>query len=309
MPERRAQRRCRPRAEAARVRRGEPRRRRDRLVASRTSADGRRWPAGQGHLSETTGTGVAPTERHHDRVWLEGHLAEERREADVLSEIREAIFGAQDGVTSILIVVITVATATTDSYHVLIAGLAAAAAEVMSMAAGEYMSSRSQRQLFLAQIEREREEVRDRPGESEAEVALLLEHEGVASESAARIAAELARAPESLLKTMVEKELGITVEPGPSALQGAIVLAITFAFAALVPIAPFFFLPVQTAMIAAIGLSAVAVFILGAVKARYVGANPVISGLEIVGLVALASIGGYVVGTLLPIALGGTPVR
>ncbi len=242
--------------------------------------------------------------KHLDREWLARHLAEERHEADLLGEIREAIFGAQDGVTSILIVVITVATATTSSYAVLVAGIAAATAEIISMAAGEYMSSRSQRQLFLAQIERERVEVRERPGESEAEVAYLLEQEGLAEAASKRVAAELAREPNVLLKTMVEKELGITVEAGPGALQGAVVLAVTFALAACVPIAPFFFLPVGPAAFTAVGLSAVAMFVLGLVKARFVGTNPFLSGLEIVALVAGASAAGYIVGTVLPRALG-----
>jgi VIT1/CCC1 family predicted Fe2+/Mn2+ transporter len=93
------------------------------------------------------------------KEWLADHLREERREADLLSEVREAIFGAQDGVTSILTVVITVATATSQQYAVLVAGIAAAIAEVISMGAGEYMSSRSQREIFLAQIAKERREV------------------------------------------------------------------------------------------------------------------------------------------------------
>jgi vacuolar iron transporter family protein len=245
-----------------------------------------------------------PEPKHLDRVWLAQHLADERREADLLGEIREAIFGAQDGVTSILIVVITVATATTIQSAVLVASIAAAAAEIISMAAGEYMSSRSQREIFLAQIERERQEVRDRPGESEAEVALLLEQEGLNGSSAKRIAAELAREPNVLLKTMVEKELGITVEAGPGALQGALVLALAFAIASIVPIAPFFFFAVGIAVYVSIALSALAVFILGVVKARFTGQNPIRSGLEIVGLVALASLGGFIVGTLLPHALG-----
>lgn len=242
--------------------------------------------------------------RHLDKEWLAQHLADERREADLLGEIREAIFGAQDGVTSILIVVITVATATTNSYAVLIAGIAAATAEIISMAAGEYMSSKSQRELFLAQIEGEREEVRDRPGESEAEVAYLLEREGLSESSAKRIAAEMAREPDVLLKTMVEKELGISVDAGAGALQGAIVLALTFAVASLVPIGPFFFLHVQTAVFVAIGMSAIVMFALGVVKSRFTKANPIVSGLEIVALVAAASAGGFIVGTLLPRALG-----
>src|SRR5205809_7419931 len=168
------------------------------------------------------------------KAWLEDHLREERRSADLLSEVREAIFGAQDGGPSILTVVITVATATSQQYAVLVAGIAAALAEVISMGAGEYMSSRSQREIFLAQIEKERQEVADRPGESEAEVAYMLEQEGLDETAARRVAAELAHKPNVLLKTMVEKELGLTFEEGGSALQGALILSAAFAVAALV---------------------------------------------------------------------------
>lgn len=243
-------------------------------------------------------------DRHLDRAWLEQHLADERRDADNLGETREAIFGTQDGVASILIVVITVATATSNSYAVLVAGLAAAVAEIISMAAGEYMSSRSQREIFNAQIQRERDEVRDRPGESEAEVAVLLEHEGLPPDAAKRVAAELARQPNVMLKTMVEKELGITVVEGHSALQGAVILAVTFGIASLIPISPFFVLPVWAAAVVAIGLSAVAMFALGVFKSRLTGRNAVVSGLEIVALVACAAVGGFIVGTILPRALG-----
>ena len=103
---------------------------------------------------------------------------------------------------------------------------------------------------------------------------------------------------------MVAKELGIVVEAGPSALQGAFILALTFAVAALIPLTPFFILPVGTAVVVAITLSAIAMFALGVVKARLTQRNPILSGLEIVALVAAASVGGFITGTLLPRALG-----
>ena len=242
--------------------------------------------------------------RYLDKRWLAEHLAEERRSADLLSEVREAIFGAQDGVTSILAVVITVATATNEQLTVLIAGLAAALAEVLSMGAGEYMSSKSQREIFLGQIEKERREVEERPGESEAEVAFMLEREGLPESAAKRVAAELARAPRVLLKTMVEKELGLTVDEGGSPLQGALILAGAFAVAALIPIGPFFFLPVSVALFVAVALSAVVMFGLGVAKSRLTGRSPIRSGLEIVALVFAASLGGWIFGSLLPRALG-----
>ena len=238
------------------------------------------------------------------KPWLADHLSEERREADLLSEVREAIFGAQDGVTSILTVVITVATATSNQYAVLVAGIAAAIAEVISMGAGEYMSSKSQREIFLAQIEKERREVSERPHESEAEVAYMLEREGLPESSARQAAAELARSPNVLLKTMVEKELGLIIDEGGSPLQGALILAGAFAVAALIPIAPFFFLPVPVALVTAVVVCAVVMFGLGVAKSRLTLRNPVRSGLEIVALVLAASAGGFIFGSLLPRALG-----
>src|SRR3984893_145677 len=114
----------------------------------------------------------------YDSAWLRQHLAEERRSASVLSEIREAVFGAQDGLTSVLAVVSTVGGATGEPIAVLVAGLAATLAGIYSRAAGEYRSSRSQGEIFAAQIAMEAREVEERPLEAEAEVAFLLEREG-----------------------------------------------------------------------------------------------------------------------------------
>ncbi|GAC1458751.1 MAG: hypothetical protein NVSMB8_07680 [Candidatus Limnocylindrales bacterium] len=245
----------------------------------------------------------------HDKVWLRAHLDDERREADFLAEIREAVFGAQDGVTSILAVVSAVAAASNDTYPVLVAGLAATLAEVFSMGAGEYISSKSQREIFLAQIAAEREEVRDRPDEAEAEVALLFEHEGLDEAASRRVAAEIARHPGVLLKTMVEKELGIAVHEGGSPLQGALILAGAFLVAALVPLLPYFFFSVHTALFVSIGLSAVAMFSLGVFKARWTKRNPIFSGLQILLLVAGAALAGIFFGSVLPGLLGVAGIR
>src|ERR1700736_2013571 len=143
----------------------------------------------------------------YDPVWLREHLASERRSAGVLSEVREAVFGAQDGLTSVLAVVSTVGGATGQPFAVLVAGLAAALAGIFSMAAGEFMSSKSQREIFEAQIATEAREVDERPHEAEAEVAYLLEEEGLDHATAMRVAHDLASNKQVLLKTMVEKEL------------------------------------------------------------------------------------------------------
>jgi len=242
--------------------------------------------------------------RHLDRVWLAQHLADERKEAELLGEIREALFGMQDGLVSTLAVVSTVGAASGDRFAVLVAGIASALAGVFSMAAGEYLSSKSQREIFVAQIENEREEVRDRPAEAEAEVAYMLESEGLSEAAARRVAAELAREPTVLLKTMVEKELGLVIEEGPGALQGALVMGGSFGLASLVPILPYLLLPIASAPVASLLLCGVVVFGIGVVKTRWTKNNPVRSGLEVVALAAFAGIAGYLFGSVLPGLLG-----
>src|SRR2546422_858201 len=229
-------------------------------------------------------------ERHLDREWLDQHLAEERREADLLGEIREALFGMQDGLVSTLAVVSTVGGATGDRYPVVVAGIASALAGVFSMAAGEYLSSKSQREIYLAQIEKERAEVDERPEEAEAEVAHLLEAEGLSEASARRVAAELSHAPNALLKTMVEKELGLVVEEGHGALQGAVIMGASFGLASLVPIVPYLIAPPNVALVPSLVVSALVVFAIGVVKSRWTRRNPIASGLEIVVLAAFAGI-------------------
>ena len=248
--------------------------------------------------------GPAATVADFDTEWLKEHLTRERRSASVLSEIREAVFGAQDGLISTLAVVSTVGGATHDPFPVLVAGLASALAGIFSMSAGEYMSSKSQREIFDAQIASETIEVEERPGEAEAEVAYMLQEEGLDPAAALRVARELASNKKVLLKTMVEKELGLAVDEDASALRGAAVMGTSFGLAALVPILPYLFIGVGTAVYASVALTALTLFGMGALKSRWTRRHWFPSALEIFGLGAFAGIAGYFFGTLLPAALG-----
>jgi VIT1/CCC1 family predicted Fe2+/Mn2+ transporter len=241
----------------------------------------------------------------YSQEWLAEHLAEERRNSAWLGEIREIVFGAQDGIVSTLAVVATVAGATHEPYAVIVAGVAAGLAGVFSMAAGEYIGSKSQREIFDAQVEGERTEVDERPGESEAEVAYMLAEEGLGEEDAAKVAAIMARHPEVLLRTMVSRELGIQVDDGSgSPLQGAIFMGLAFGLGAGVPIVPFLLFPVGTALPIAIVLAGLVLFGIGVVKSRWTRRSPIVSGAEVLALAALAGVVGYLFGTILPQLLG-----
>jgi predicted membrane protein (TIGR00267 family) len=240
-----------------------------------------------------------------DREWLSAHLADERRKASILGEVREAIFGAQDGLVSTLAVVSTVAGASSDRFPVLIAGIASGLAGVFSMAAGEYMSSKSQHEIFEAQIVGERQEVAERPGEAEAEMAYMFEEDGLPAETSASMARAMARHPDVLLKTMVEKELGLThrlAEGSP--LQGALIMGASFGIGAAVPILPYLLLGVQVATWASVVATAAVLFGIGVLKSRWTRRSWLRSGAEILVLGAVAGVAGYFFGNLLPGLLG-----
>ncbi|HEX6128663.1 MAG TPA: VIT1/CCC1 transporter family protein [Candidatus Limnocylindria bacterium] len=252
---------------------------------------------------EAARASLAPHEFDHG--WIREHLAEERAKASLLGEIREAIFGAQDGLVSTLAVVSTVAGATTDRFPILVAGIASGLAGVFSMAAGEYMSSKSQREIFEAQQAGEREEVAERPGEAEAEMAFMFEEDGLPRDEAAEVARVLARHPEVLLKTMVEKELGLTGEHAEgSPFQGAVIMGAAFGLGAVVPVLPYLLLSIEEAVYASVAATAAVLFGIGVVKARWTRRGWLRSGLEILVLGAVAGVAGYFFGNLLPGLLG-----
>ncbi len=240
-----------------------------------------------------------------DHDFLATHLADERRRAGLLGEIREAIFGAQDGLVSTLAVVSTVAGATSDRYAILVAGIASGLAGIFSMAAGEYIGSKSQREIFEAQIADEREEVHRRPGEAEAEVAYMFEEDGLPHDQALGVARVMAQHPDVLLKTMVEKELGLTVEEGGgSPLQGALVMGGAFALGTIPPILPHLFLASGPAVIVSVLATLAVLFGIGAVKSRWTHRTWWASGFEILVLGAIAGIAGFFFGNILPLVLG-----
>ena len=195
--------------------------------------------------------------------------------------------------------------ATSDRYAILVAGIASALAGIFSMAAGEYLSSKSQREIFEAQIAGEAEEVRTRPGEAQAEIAYMFEEDGLPPDEAREVGELMARHPDVLLRTMVEKELALHVdEHAGSPLQGALVMGTAFGLGSLVPILPYIALDPASALFVSVIATGAVLFAVGAVKSRWTRHGAMRSGLEILAIGAAAGILGYFFGNILPILLG-----
>jgi VIT1/CCC1 family predicted Fe2+/Mn2+ transporter len=181
------------------------------------------------------------------------------------NELRAAVLGASDGLTSNLSLVMGVAGATLAGHAVLIAGVAGLLAGAFSMSIGEWVSVQSARELNQHQIAIERQELQDAPQEEQDELALIYQFKGLDERTAKELSANLMQQSGTALDTLAREELGIDPkELGGSAWGAAITSFFLFAIGAIIPVFPFLFITGFTAVIISLALSVVGFFSIGA---------------------------------------------
>ena len=196
-----------------------------------------------------------------------------------LGRLREVVFGAQDGIISTLALTTSIAIAVGTTGTVLAAGLAAAAAGMISMAAGAYLGSRAEEDVREAAIARQIEDLAEKPEEELAELVILFQREGNTYDEAVRLANQISDNETLWLNTLLEKKLGISPDLGGNPLKDAAVMCVSFGGAAIYPSIPFLFLNVGWAAIGwSIGLSLAGLFGWGIVKGRLVQKSPILQG-------------------------------
>jgi VIT1/CCC1 family predicted Fe2+/Mn2+ transporter/rubrerythrin len=220
--------------------------------------------------------------------------------------LRAVIFGVSDGLVSNLSLVMGVAGATAEQPRfILLAGLAGLLAGAFSMAAGEYISMQSQRELFERQIALERAEMEAMPEEEEAELAAVYRSKGFTHDEAATIAHRIFRDKESALDTLVREELGLDPDELGSPWGAALGSFLSFAVGALVPVIPYFFGGGFVVAAASLALSLVALFAVGAAVSLLTGRGLVYSGMRQLGIGLAAALVTYLVGRVIGVSTGG----
>jgi len=169
------------------------------------------------------------------------------------------------------------------------------------MGSGAYLATKSEREVFEAEIERERNEIATAPEEEREELELFYQLKGFTPEEAAMLTDRLAASPEHMLETMAHEELGLSQEAFPNPIVSAISATISTGVGAFIPIIPFFFLRGYPAIILAAIISLAAHFAVGAAKTFVTGRNPIASGIEMTVVGAIEGAITYAIG----LALGG----
>lgn len=209
---------------------------------------------------------------------------------------RAAVFGVSDGLVSNIALVLGVAGAGPSPSFVRLAGLVGLVGGAFSMAAGEYVSMKAQRELLQAELALERREIARRPESERRELAQIYRSRGVAPEVADQLATEMMSDPDLALETHAREELGIDPNELGSPVGAAVYSFLSFAVGALVPLLPWFVVGGRTAEVMSIGLGAVAAAVIGIVLAAATGRHPVRVAARQVLIAALAAGIPYVVG-------------
>jgi len=202
--------------------------------------------------------------------------------------VADAIYGVNDGLGAVFGIVSGVAGATNNQQHyILVSGLAGMLASSLSMGAGAYLANKSEREIYEAEIDREKAEVEENPEEEIEEMSLFYQLQGFAPDDAQRMAERLAEQPEQLVQAMAQSELGLSQHHFPNQWTSSFSAALSTAIGAFIPIIPFFFMSGFPAVVAAFVISILAHFAVGAVKSLITIRSWWASGLEmtIVGII------------------------
>jgi VIT1/CCC1 family predicted Fe2+/Mn2+ transporter/bacterioferritin (cytochrome b1) len=211
--------------------------------------------------------------------------------------IGDAIYGVNDGLGAIFGIVSGVSGATLgNSHYVLLAGMAGMIASALSMGSGAYLAAKSEREIYEAEVEREREAIRMNGPEAQELLSLYYQVKGIPAEDADHIVEHLAKDENQFLRALASERLNATEEALPRPFVSAFSGAVSTAVGAFIPIVPFFFLTGYPAVITSAIVSLAAHFAVGAAKSLITVRSWWSSGMEMTLVGAVEGIVTYVIG-------------
>lgn len=234
---------------------------------------------------------------HADEI--DHHNAKDpHQQASFLSDI---ILGGQDGLVNVLGIILGLAAATGDTYVIMVGGLAATFAESVSMAAVAYTSTLADADYYESEREREYRHIQEVPNLEKEEIRAIYRDKGFSGDLLERIVNTITASPDVWVAVMMSEELQLQPTDRRTALRSAVIVGIAAIVGSLLPLIPFLFAPVSMGIILSVVLSAIVLFVVGAVKARMTVGHAGKSGLEMAVIGTISALIGYAVGALLKV--------
>jgi|SRR5581483_2587912 len=224
----------------------------------------------------------------------------ERERVERLSLVRELIFGAQDGLITPLIIIVTISHAYLNRELVLATGISASLAGALTLGTGTYLASSAERQVLKSEIRKEKSQITRDPKREKAELILMFEAEGLNHENAEIVVNKILTSKKSFQNTQIQKELGLDPDQPGNPLRDGIYTSIAALLCSLIPLFPFLVLSGGSATTLAIVISLLALLIIGMVKGAVATINPLKSGIQVLALGIFGVVAGVLLGALLP---------
>jgi vacuolar iron transporter family protein len=209
--------------------------------------------------------------------------------------LRDTILGGQDGMVNVLGSVLGVAAATLSTPIVLIAGIAATLAESISMGAVAYTSSKASHDFYISRLNLEKSSIKKLKKFEVKEIKKLYYNKGFRGKQLDSIISKITSNKRLWLKTIMEEEIRLEDE-FKSPLKNAFIVFLASLIGSLIPLIPFFFMPVKIAIILSFIVSTIALFTLGAIKGKITSGNWKKTGIELAMIGILAAVVSYLIG-------------
>jgi VIT1/CCC1 family predicted Fe2+/Mn2+ transporter len=219
--------------------------------------------------------------------------------------LRAAVFGVNDGLVSNASLIVGVAAAGADPHGVVIAGFSGLLAGSLSMATGEYVSVKTQRELLEHQIALEQHELDTMPEEEITELAAIYEAKGLSADAAHSVAARLIADPKQGLDTLAREELGLNPSELVSPVSAALASFASFAAGAVIPLVPFLLPTPQPGLWGSIIAMEAGLLIVGGLMSLFTGRGVLWSAFRMALLGSAAAAATFVIGRLLGVAVAG----
>ncbi len=210
--------------------------------------------------------------------------------------VRDIVIGMSDGLTVPFALAAGLSGAVGSARVVVVAGLAEIAAGSIAMGLGGFLAAKSDAEHYEQELIRERKEVETIPDAEASEISEVFEAYGLTKEESLPVVTALRRKPESWVNFMMRFELGLE-EPRPGrALRSALTIAGAYASGGLVPLFPYMVLTqMHSAFLLSVGVTLLALFVFGYIKARYTGAAPLRGAIQTLAIGALAAGAAYLI--------------
>ncbi|HLC72129.1 MAG TPA: VIT1/CCC1 transporter family protein [Candidatus Nanoarchaeia archaeon] len=210
--------------------------------------------------------------------------------------MRSLIFGFNDGTVSNLALVAGLSGAMLGSKVVILGGLADMIAGAISMGLGNYIATKSQVEFYRHEYQREKYEIKAMPSLEKREIEELYKKKGFKGKELAMVVHRITSNKKRWLNVMMEEEIGVSKKNIESPIVVGIITFFAFLIAAAIPVIPFVFIPVGSALLWASVTCMSLLFLVGILKTHYTGRDWLRSGIEMVVIGAIATLTSYYLG-------------